>query len=188
MNKTVKRITPRYLYNSGLYYLQRYPASTHHFRTVMIRKIKRSCQAHPDQNMDDSIQDLEDVIEKFSDLGLLNDDLYTQGMVNSLRRSGKSKTAIMTKLRTKGLPDDLVLHHLNQYDKKRLDQTHSAEMEEALTFARKKKIGPYKIDNNTDKGAMDSQIVYKKSLAQMARAGFSYEICKTVLNFTEDKL
>ncbi len=47
-----KKITESYLHNSGLYYLQRFSASSEHFRSVMMRKVKKSCMHHTDQDYD----------------------------------------------------------------------------------------------------------------------------------------
>ena len=44
--KQPRKISPDYLRNSGLFYLQRYTASSHHFRVVMQRKINRSIAVH----------------------------------------------------------------------------------------------------------------------------------------------
>lgn len=173
-----KKISERYLYNAGLYYLQRFPASSNHFRTVMMRKITKSCRHHTEQNKEDCAQMLENVVEKFQELGLLNDGLYTQGMVNSLRRSGKSEQAIVAKLRTKGVPFDLIKSHLQEHAENRHDRSLSAELKAAMIFARKKKIGPFENPDKKD----DEHTRYKKALGMMARAGFSYDTCRIILS------
>lgn len=174
-----KKITARYLYNSGLYYLKRFPASVAHFQNVMMRKIRKSCQAHPDQDLKACQDLLEDTTQKFIDLGLLNDELYTRGMVRSLRQSGKSKRAIMARMATKGIPRDLVQDHLTRYEDERQDQSNSAEWDAALTFARKRRIGPYAV-NKVNRG--QEHETHRKALAKMARAGFSYDIAQRVLS------
>ncbi|MGB4057568.1 MAG: RecX family transcriptional regulator, partial [Alphaproteobacteria bacterium] len=114
--KKAKKITADYLHNSGLYYLQRFAASREQFRAVMLRKIKRSCLHHPEQAFEPCQEMLDTLIKKFIDSGLLNDDLYTQGAVASLRRQGKSKKAIATKLIIRGVSGDLISKKIGEYD------------------------------------------------------------------------
>lgn len=50
--KPPKKISERYLYNSGLAYLQRFPSSSSNFQRVMMRKINNSCRHHVEQDID----------------------------------------------------------------------------------------------------------------------------------------
>ena len=70
-----RKITQSYLENSGSYYLERYGSSTENFRRVMRRKIKRSADFH-EQDPEEFYPLLEQVIEKFQKLKILNDDVY----------------------------------------------------------------------------------------------------------------
>ncbi|MCB1532527.1 MAG: RecX family transcriptional regulator [Alphaproteobacteria bacterium] len=167
-----KKITPTYLHNAGLYYLQRFAASSAHFREVMMRKVKKSCHYHKDQNYEDCAQMVDALVEQFASSGLLDDSAYTRGVVTSLRRSGKSRRAIIAKLKQKGLSDDMIERTLTAYDDDSAGSSADAELTAALNFARKKRLGPFTRDKETPP---------EKALASMARAGFSYDVCKTVL-------
>lgn len=164
-----KKITEKYLYNAGLAYLQRFPASTAHFRTVMMRKIDRSCRHHTDQSREDSIALLDKTIEKFQSLALLDDEGYTRGMITSLRARGASARAIHAKLQQKGLKPDIIQDTLKDIDNENDDE--DAELAAALKFARRKKLGPYCTKDTPE----------DKQLATLARAGFSYDICKKII-------
>ncbi|MFK7839982.1 MAG: RecX family transcriptional regulator [Bdellovibrionales bacterium] len=102
--KAPKKITERYLRNSGLYYLERFTASSGHFKTVMTRKINKSCFHHKDQDRQTCIELLDKVTDDLLKQGYLDDEGYIRGMVISLRRSGKSKKAITAKLMQKSVP------------------------------------------------------------------------------------
>lgn len=171
--KPPKKITEKYLYNAGLAYLQRFTASTEHFRKTMTRKIDRSCTHHADQNRDDCLLMLQKTIDKFQDLALLDDTAYTKGMVTSLRNRGLSRKAILFKLLQKGLPEQLILKSLELVD----DNDSDAEIIAALRLARRKKIGPYRLRG----------LAEEKELAQMARAGFGYEICRKIISMDSDE-
>ncbi|MCI5060484.1 MAG: recombination regulator RecX [Alphaproteobacteria bacterium] len=169
-----KKISGKYLHNSGLAYLQRFPASTHHFKQVMMRKIKRSCAHHTDQKMEECVKLLDDTVKNFKRLGFLDDEAYLRGMVNSLRRRGQSSRAIQAKLTQKGFTQEQILKALQAYD----DENESGEIVFALLLARKKKIGPF---DETEKYTPD------KALAILARAGYSYDIAKKVLEFSKEE-
>jgi len=178
--KPPKRITARYLYNSGLAYLQRFPASSMHFRFIMNRKINKSCRHHTDQNYEDCQKLLEDLIVQFKELSLLNDSAYLKGMVTSLRRRGLSSLQIKNKLMQKGYQNDKIASEINSYDEDEYaDGALSGDHRAILIHARKKRLGPFDIENKKDAG---------KSLASLARAGFSYDIAKSVIEMKKEDL
>ena len=176
--KKPKKITPTYLHNSGLYYLERFSSSAENFRKVMMRKVKRSCMVHTDQNYAECATMVNQLVEKFVSVGLLDDSVYTRSKVNSLRRRGKSKRAIQAYLKSKGLNADLVEKSLEDHDAQIHNDPQEAELEAALTFARKKRLGPFGHSNKEE---------YQKELGRMARAGFNYETSRRVLQLNEDE-
>lgn len=174
--KVPKKITESYLQNSGLYYLQRFASSVENFKTVMGRKIDNSCRYHKDQNRDECYKMLDALAVKFTELGLLDDNAYTRGMVTSLRRRGLSTRAIHAKLRAKGLNTELIKTTLHDYDSQYGEEDSTrAELRAALTCARKKRLQPF----------YDTKDV-EKSLAALGRAGFSYDIAKKVIDMTPE--
>ncbi|HPF78501.1 MAG TPA: regulatory protein RecX [Alphaproteobacteria bacterium] len=177
--KVPKKISARYLYNSGLAYLQRFPASTHHFRGVMMRKIQKSCRHHTDQNMEECQKLLEETISQFKELGLLDDAAYLKGMVTSFRRRGLSSTQIGLKLQQKGYDSAAVKNELQKYDRDEFQSEANGDYHAALIFARKKRLGPFDTDNRKTP---------EKSLAAMARAGYSFDVAKKILNISLEEV
>lgn len=177
--KAPRRISERYLYNSGLAYLQRFTSSSNNFRKVMTRKIDRSCKHHTDQSHEECLELLEKTVEKFETAGLLNDSEYLRGMVISLRRRGLSARQIDMRLRMKGLDQENIKQELQSHDTSTYDDAYNGDLYAALTFARKKKIGPYdKIERHS----------FDKALAMMGRAGYDYTTAKKTLEMKEDEL
>lgn len=167
-----KKITPTYLHNAGLYYLERFSASKRHFKTVMMRKVKRSCMHHEEQSYEECRAMVDELADKFEKLELLNDEVYARGQVTSLRRRGKSRTAILNKMRMKGIANEDTLNVLEEID------DEDTEFQAALRLARKKKIGPFFIGEEEN---------VQKSLGVLARAGFSYDIAKKALEHKEEE-
>ncbi|AGH97732.1 regulatory protein RecX [Micavibrio aeruginosavorus] len=178
-----KKVTPEYLRNSGLYYLQRFASSTAHFRSVMVRKIDRSCRAHADLNRDECLQWLDSMIEDFIRQGLLNDHLYAEGAVNSLRRRGLSRRAIMNRLQVKGLDGETVNALLATHDAEQtggVQDQDAGDLHAALKLARRKRIGPF--------ATPGKDVDRDKAIAAMGRAGFSYDIARRIMDMTPDDL
>ncbi len=121
---------------------------------------------------------LDQLISRFNDLGLLNDESYARGMVTSLRRSGCSTRLIHARLRQKGLTPEHIKEALAQLDEEENTSADQSELKAALRLARRKRIGPFHTGNTDEK-------TYEKSLAKLARAGFSYDIAKKVMDMEE---
>lgn len=177
--KPPKKISARYLYNSGLAYLQRFPASSFHFKSVMMRKIQKSCHHHEDQDMEECITLLDELVVKFQNLSLLDDDAYLKGMITSLRRRGLSSMQIGFRLQQKGYARNDISVELKKHDLDEYDTEDKGDIYSALIFARKKRLGPYDIENKK---------FPEKALATMARAGYSYDIAKKTIEMSRDEL
>lgn len=165
------------MYNAGLAYLQRFPASTHHFKAVMARKIDRSCRFHKDQAPEPCAEMLEKTVLKFQELGLLDDTAYLRGMVTSLRRRGLSSRAIAARLQQKGLAATDIANAVRTYDIEEYDG-RNGEMEAALILARKKGIGPFR--------RKEKEPDIQKEMAALARAGYSYDIVQKIVGTDDD--
>lgn len=177
--KPPKKISERYLYNSGLAYLQRFPASSYHFKTVMMHKIDKSCRYHTAQDRETCEKWLDALVSQFQELGLLDDKAYLKGMVTTYRRRGLSTMQIKLKLGQKGYTADDIQKQIKNYDRDEFDSDKNGELYAALTFARKKRLGPYDIDERK---------TFDKALGAMARAGYSFDIAKKVLELSHDEL
>ena len=170
--KPPKKITADHLHNAGLHYLQRFPASTAHFRAVMMRRIDRSCRHHAGQDRATCAALLDDLIRKFMSMGLLDDAGYTRGMVHSLRRRGLSGRAIHAKLSARGLPRADIEAALAAHADENGEAGGADEMRAALLLARRKRLGPF--GRGEDRAQRD--------MAALARAGFAYDVVSRVMD------
>jgi regulatory protein len=186
--KKRKKISESYLYNSGLYYLERFPASVSHFKFVMKRKIERSFEDHPEQSKDDINAWLDVVVQRFIELGYLNDKLYARGVVNSLRRKGTSSTKIIMTLKQKGVDSDIAAEVLNEIDadnKVRDDIQYNPDLNAAITYCRRKRMSA--ADYHLETMDYDEKMKLKnKYLGRLARQGFSYDVSVKALDALVD--
>lgn len=183
--KPPKKITESYLHNSGLYYLQRFAASSNHFRSVMMRKIKKSCAYHKEQNIEECEKLLDQLITKFEQSQLLDDQSFARGLVNSLRRRGLSQRAIMTKAAAKGLPAAQTKQALEELDLTKYDNQGEADFKAAIILARKKRLGPFvnplkELDDDA------KEKLKNRHLAAFARAGYGFDISKKIIEMSRE--
>jgi len=181
--KAPKKITESYLYNSGLYYLQRFAASKAHFHKVMENKIKKSCAWHKEQNLEACLALLPPLIEQFEEAGMLNDESYTQGLINSLRRRGLSQQAILMRAKAKGVPAELARETLEEHDLRQHESQREADLQAALLLARKKRLGPFAKPCAED----ERQKQQTRQLSAFARAGYSYDIASKIMEMNEEE-
>ena len=170
--KAPKKISKTYLENAALYYLQRYATSAENLKRILLRKVKRSCAFHQVPT-EDFVPLVDELVARYMAVGLVDDKVFAQARVTSLRRQGHSGRSIIARLQVKGLSATQIEAAL-----KNVDQEHEdPEMSAALAYTRRKKLGAYRKKTTTDPKDL------QKELASMGRAGFSYEIARRALAY-----
>jgi regulatory protein len=131
----------------------------------MDRKMARSLRVHPDQDIAPFKAFIKtQLVPEFIRAGFLNDALYAKALADSYRRKGLPQRTIAMKLKMKGVeaPDAPEGHD---------------DLNAAYIYAKRKRLGPFATRER------DSQ----KDLAALARAGFSYDVCKQVIQTSVDE-
>jgi len=174
-----KNPTPDSLTRAAEYYLARFAASESSLRRVLNTRLRRVAMSNPDFAANRELQAhlksaIETIIENYKHSGIINDGAYAEMKRSSLRRAGRSRSAIKQKLQAKGLAAGVIDQALAEES-----DEENAELTAALIFAKRKKIGRYA----TVSVAADQQ---KKQIAAMARAGFKFGIIKRIINVTDD--
>ena len=144
-------------------YLSKYDSSKKNLTDVIKKKIFRLNISGQEKSK--LINHIENILSNLEKNNLINDERYCNSKIESLSLRGKSKSFIFNYLLKKGIDKFKIQNNLNNFEK----NNSNWELTSAKIFARKKKI----IESNNS---------YEKKLAKMARAGFSYDICKKILN------
>ena len=144
-------------------YLSKYDSSKSNLIEILKRKIFRLNLSGIEKSR--LINLINVIILKLENNNLINDKRYSFSRISSLSRAGKSKNFIFNYLIKKGVDKYDIENNLKDFQESNLEW----ELESAKLFAKKKKL-------------YESSDSYEKKLAKMARAGFSYEICKKILN------
>lgn len=167
-----KKATASYLENSALYYLERFASSRANLERVLMDKVRRSVHAHGTDE-DEGRGFVTTVLDKMEGLGYLNDKVYAESRVRTLRRAGASERQIRGKLLQKGVAESLIESALADHAEE--ERVADAELLAAATLARKRRLGPW-CDSDTRAEKRE------KHLAALARAGFSYDTALTVID------
>ena len=143
-------------------YLSKYDSSKNNLVNVLKRKILRLNVTNFEKKK--LIDIIESIILKLEKNKFIDDDRYSSTKILSLSNSGKSKNFIFNYLIKKGVNKTQIQNNLNLMQQ----DNDNWELNSAKIFAKKKKM----LNKNQN---------YEKNLAKMARAGFSYDICKKIL-------
>ncbi len=170
--KVVRKMTENRLANIALHYLERYSSSEQNLRQVLERRVMKAAHAHPETDIDEAKGWIDALIVRYVEVGLLNDGAYAEAKTRSGLERGEAPRVIAMKLAQKGVSkeiSDAALENLSE-------DFPNPELRAALTLVRKKRIGPYRIDEEKRKEMRE------KDLAKMARAGFSYDMTKRMID------
>ena len=143
-------------------YLSKFDSSKKNLKDILKRKIFKLKNNSSEKKI--LLKSIERIIEKLEKNNFINDNRYLLSKINYLSQSGKSIKYISNYLLKKGIDKQDIENGINKFNNDNLNW----EIDSAQLFAKKKKL-------------LDSDEVYEKKLAKMARAGFSYEICKKIL-------
>ena len=156
-------IGPELLERWALSYLGRYASSAENLRRVLMRRVRRHA---PNAAQRAKIQ-IDEIVVRYQEAGLLDDAAYAAGRVASLHRRGDSLRAIRTRLAAKGVASEVAAEAVSALREEAADPDLAA----ACAFARRRRLGAFR------RGAADR----RRELAAFARAGFSRRIAEAVL-------
>ena len=143
-------------------YLSKYSSSKSNLERILRNKIRKTNIEKKEKFT--LYSSISEIIKKLEKNNFINDYNYATSKVNIFISSGKSKIFIKNYLFKKGIDEKLSSEIFAELNEENSDW----EIKSARIFARKKNIQK----NNSN---------YEKNLSKMARAGFSYEIAKKIL-------
>lgn len=155
------------LRNIALYYLDRFESSEENLRKVLYRRIDKYAFVNKEYNSKPAYQWAEEIIQECLAQNYVNDARFADFKINDYLRAGKSRRYIEQKLKQKGVDETII----SQF----FENSAYSELDTALQFAKKKKIGRFREDDDMRK------VNRQKDLATLVRAGFDYDTAKIVL-------
>ena len=171
--KPPRRITAEYLNRVVGHYLNRYATTSAHMRRLLGKRVRRSAAHHGD-SVAEGMALVDELIARLIRIGALNDEEWARAKAASLHRRGTGTRAIQVKLREKGLNAETIDLAIEALREGGGDPDRLA----VWKYARKRALGPYRrVPGDDDRR--------RKELARLARAGFSYELAREVVEASE---
>ena len=160
-----KPVTAERLEKAAFFYLGRFATTKAHLRQVMLRKLQRAEDMPPETKLA-LTEFIDRLLDRFEASGMLNDAVFAEGRIASLRRRGDSQRTIRQKLAIKGVDKELA--------EEKLAADEQDDLGAAWAFARRRRLGPYR---TPERRAEHKQ----KDMAAFGRAGFDYRTAKSVI-------
>lgn len=165
--KIIKKISKQRLKNIALFYLKRFESSVDNLKQVLKRRINKYAYQNPEFNKTEAYSWIDEIIADFERLKYIDDNRYAELKIQAYLNAGKSARYIKIQMKQKGINEDTVDNILSE------QSFNPTEM--ALKLAKKKKIGPYRNDEEQRKANR------QKDMATLIRAGFDYDVVCNVL-------
>ncbi len=155
-------------------YLEKYSPSKQQLKIYLLKKYLT--KFNNSRSKKDLSNIIDKVLESLEKNRLINDEVYSDSKARILLRRGYSINKINQSLRQKGIK--------NEFIKKSIDKIKEDKIEpdfvSALKLCKRRRIGAIRPSSNRE-------LFYKKDMGILARAGFSFEMSKRVLNLEADE-
>ena len=160
-----------WLQHQAMHYVERFAASAAGVRRVLEGRVRRPF-ARTGEDGSVVRAAIGAVIGKLEALGHVDDSRFARDLAERLRGQGHSLAALRSRLRTKGVRDDLIDALTRAAD-------GDLELRAAWRAAQRRRLGPYCRD--PARRVADRQ----RHLATLGRLGFSYDIARQVIHAAE---
>ncbi len=178
--KAPRKMTQTRLENIAIYYLQRYASSAENLRRVLLRRADKALHVHGGDR-EEIRQWIDDLVKRMIRSDVLNDLRYALGRATALRRLGRAPAKIRAQLAAKGVSRSIIDDVLAETAL--TDTGEDAALEAALAYARRRRLGPFSEKPDTHD---EIRVQNKKHLAALARAGFTYDVARRVMEFEDE--
>ncbi|MBN2800731.1 MAG: RecX family transcriptional regulator [Deltaproteobacteria bacterium] len=170
MSQPRRPVDERYLRNAINRYLDRWFTSSPHLHRLMMERVRASASLYGTDPVEGEAM-LRRVIADLVERGVLDDRGYARARAQVLRQRGASERAVRASLAEKGLRGPLIDEVLAEVDG---EEAVDSELLAAITWARKRGLGPYRTGQREEHRQRD--------LGRMGRKGFSYAVASKVLS------
>jgi len=155
-------------------YLEKYSPSQQQLKTYLFKKIIKTGQKRADKKELFNLIDI--VTNKLIDQNFISDKYYSDSKSKSFFRKGYSLNKIRYSLIKRGIDEKYIKASISKIKEQETDPDFFS----AIKICNKRRIGPRREENNRS-------LFYKKDIGILARAGFSYEISKKILDLSKDE-
>ena len=160
--------------NFAYAYLEKYSPSKQQLRTYLFKKFLKKNQKI--SNKKELFNLIDVVISTLEDQKLISDKYYSDVKTKYFLRRGYSLNKIRYNLIGKGIDQKYIKDSISKIKEKESDPDFFS----AIKLCKKRRIGPCREESNRS-------LFFKKDISILARAGFSYDISKKILDIPKDE-
>ena len=150
-------------------YLEKYSPSKQQLKVYLLKKYLTKIKGTKSRKEVSLI--IEEIISKLEKNKILNDEMYSDSKARMFLRRGYSLNKINQSLRNKGIENKFIKQSIDKIKEDNIEPDFNS----ALKLCKRRRIGPLRPDANRE-------LFYKKDMGVLARAGFSFDISKKILN------
>ena len=159
--------------NFAYTYLEKYSPSKQQLRTYLFKKMTKINQKISSKK--ETFNLIDTVISSLEEQKLLSDKYYSDAKSKAFFRRGYSLKKIRFNLIKKGINEKYIKDSILKIKEDEVDPDFFS----AIKACKKRRIGPSREESNRP-------LFYKKDISILARAGFSYDVSKKVLELSKD--
>jgi len=173
-NKKDLEATIDELRNFAYSYLEKYSPSKQQLKTYLFKKYLKKNQKIFNKKELFNVIDI--VISTLEKNNLLSDKYYSDAKSKTYLRRGYSLNKIRYSLIQKGIDPKCIKASISKIK----DNESDPDFFSAIKVCKKRRIGPSRVEDNRN-------LFYKKDISILARAGFSYETSKKVIEIPKEE-
>lgn len=149
-------------------YLEKYSPSKQQLKVYLLKKYLTKFRGSENKKSVSKI--IDEIVFNLEKNKLLNDEIYSDSKARIFLRRGYSLNKINKSLRGQGIEENYVKNSLQKIKDNNIDP----DFVSALKLCKKRRIGPMRPEENR-------QLFFKKDMGIFARAGFSFEVSRKIL-------
>lgn len=163
-----RKVSDDSLERAALHYLERYASSAANLRRILMRRVRKSAEAHGTDPADGAAL-VDALIARYRKSGLLDDAGYAEMRAASLHRQGASRRMTRAKLAAKGVGAEDIAAALETL----AETVPEPDLAAACAYARRRRLGPWRRTGRTEH--------HDRDLAALGRQGFGYELARKIV-------
>jgi regulatory protein len=167
MPVVVRELSEEKLKEAALRHLERFSTSVAHLRGVLLRRVRRRTEDEAERAQ--AIEAIDRIVNRFGEVGLLDDRAYAERRAEVMHRQGKPVRAMRAELLGKGVPRRITDEVLRSFEQKIGDPDLSA----AIAYAKKRRLGPFRSENREEHRNKDA--------TKLLRRGFDWDVVERVM-------
>jgi regulatory protein len=157
---------------AGLAYLDRYGGPRARIKRTLERRARRKGLEN-----EAAQQIVSSAMLQLDQLNIIDDAAFAAGKAAALRRRGASKRQTLAKLVASGIEKNLASQALDEFDSR---SDEDAELAAAQRYAQRRRLGPWRLDQDTRVERRD------RDIAALARAGFAVRLSISIIDGEEN--